>query len=66
MWRNSVIRLPVTEAKFITKCSLFILLPGVIRQLVAVLFYRLNHLSVKYNTNTPITTTTILMQTVPL
>ncbi|OJY85076.1 MAG: hypothetical protein BGP14_04320 [Sphingobacteriales bacterium 44-15] len=32
MWRYSVIRLPVTDAKFITKCSLFILLPGVIRQ----------------------------------
>jgi hypothetical protein len=30
-WK-SVIRLPVTEAKFINKCSLFILLPGVIRQ----------------------------------
>ncbi len=32
MWRNSVIRLPVTDAKYINKCSLFILLPGVIRQ----------------------------------
>ena len=32
MWRKSVIRLPVTAAKFINKCSLFILLPGVIRQ----------------------------------
>jgi hypothetical protein len=32
MWRNSVIRLPVTDAKFIIKCLLFILLPGVIRQ----------------------------------
>jgi len=32
MWRNSVIRLPVTAAKFIIKSSLFILLPGVIRQ----------------------------------
>ena len=31
MWRNSVIRQPVTEAKFIIKCSLFILLPGVSR-----------------------------------
>jgi hypothetical protein len=28
-----VIRLPVTEAKFINKSSLFILLPGVIRWL---------------------------------
>ena len=33
MWRKSVIRLPVTEAKYINNCSLFILLPGVIRQL---------------------------------
>jgi len=32
MWRNSVIRLTVTDAKYITKSSLFILLPGVIRQ----------------------------------
>jgi hypothetical protein len=32
MWRQSVIRLPVTDAKYITKSSLFILLPGVIRQ----------------------------------
>jgi hypothetical protein len=32
MWRNSVVRLPVTAAKYITKSSLFILLPGVIRQ----------------------------------
>jgi len=32
MWRKSVIRLPVTDAKYITKSSLFILLPGVIRQ----------------------------------
>ena len=33
MWRISVIRLTVTEAKFIIKCSLFILLPGVFRLL---------------------------------
>ena len=33
MWRNSVIRLPVTAAKFIIKCSLFILLSGVIHRL---------------------------------
>ena len=33
MWRKSVIRLPVTEVKFITKSSLFILLPGVVRRL---------------------------------
>jgi len=33
MWGNSVIRLPVTEAKFINKSSLSILLPGVIRRL---------------------------------
>jgi len=33
IWRNSAIRLTVTEAKFITKCSLFILLPGVFRLL---------------------------------
>jgi hypothetical protein len=32
MWWKSVIRLPVTAAKYITKSSLFILLPGVIRQ----------------------------------
>jgi hypothetical protein len=32
MWRYSVIRLPGTAAKYITKSSLFILLPGVIRQ----------------------------------
>ncbi|WP_133176979.1 hypothetical protein [Terrimonas sp.] len=33
MWQYSVIRLPVTDAKFIAKCSLFILLPGIIRRL---------------------------------
>jgi len=33
MWRKSVIRLTVTEAKLIIKCSLFILLPGVFRLL---------------------------------
>ena len=33
MWRNSVIRLTVTEAKLVIKCSLFILLPGVFRLL---------------------------------
>lgn len=32
MWRKSLIRLPVTEVKFINKSPLFILLPGVIRQ----------------------------------
>ncbi|MFT3946611.1 MAG: hypothetical protein QM763_06520 [Agriterribacter sp.] len=32
MWQNSVIRRFVTDAKFINKSSLFILLPGVIRQ----------------------------------
>jgi hypothetical protein len=32
MWRKSVVRLSVTAAKYIIKCSLFILLPGVIRQ----------------------------------
>jgi len=32
MWRKSVFRLTVTDAKYITKSSLFILLPGVIRQ----------------------------------
>jgi hypothetical protein len=33
MWRYSVIRQPVTDAKFITKYSLFILLTGIFRLL---------------------------------
>lgn len=31
MWRNSVVRLTVAEAKLLQKCSLFIPSPGVIR-----------------------------------